>query len=145
MRKIYWKMLPHHINLLKYTLQEKNQKLQQQVELDNMRNKMQKSSNAEDQSKLKFLSSCIEILVKVIGKLQERSPLRDSVVRSSSYLSRLNMIDDSEVRITQFNPLSANPTKWSNILKQFVDNLPTNCLSVLDHFVKLALKWLRHE
>ena len=34
------------------------------------------------------------------------------------------------------NPLSANPTKWSNTLKQFV-------LSVFDHFVKLALKGLK--
>ena len=25
-----------------------------------------------------------------------------------------------------FNALSANPTKWSNILKQFVDKLPIN-------------------
>ena len=41
-----------------------------------------------------------------------------------------------------FNPLSANPTKWSNALKQFVGNLPTNCLSVFDHFVKLTLKRL---
>ena len=32
------------------------------------------------------------------------------------------------------NPLNANPTKWSNTLKQFVGNLPTNCLNVLDHF-----------
>ena len=37
------------------------------------------------------------------------------------------------------NPLSANFTKWSNTLKQFVGNLPTNCLSVFDHFVGLAL------
>ena len=37
-----------------------------------------------------------------------------------------------------FNPLSVNPTKWSNILKQFVSNLPTNWLSVFDHFVELA-------
>ena len=37
------------------------------------------------------------------------------------------------------NRLSANPTKWSNTLKQFVGNLPTNCLSVFDHFVELAL------
>ena len=44
-----------------------------------------------------------------------------------------------------FNPLSANPTKWSNTLKQFVSNLPTNCLSVFDHFVKLALKGLKKE
>ena len=28
------------------------------------------------------------------------------------------------------NPLSTNPTKWPNTLKQFVGNLPTNCLSV---------------
>ena len=40
------------------------------------------------------------------------------------------------------NPLSANPTKWSNTLKQFGENLPTNCLNVFDHFVKLALKRL---
>ena len=40
------------------------------------------------------------------------------------------------------NSLSANPKKWSNTLKQFVGNLPTNCLSVFDHFVGLALKEL---
>ena len=39
-----------------------------------------------------------------------------------------------------FNPLSANLIKWSNTLKQFVGNLPKNCLSVFDHFVKSALK-----
>ena len=36
--------------------------------------------------------------------------------------------------IAYFNPLSTNPTKWSNILKQFVGKLPMNCLSVFDHF-----------
>ena len=40
------------------------------------------------------------------------------------------------------NPLTTNPTKWSNTLKQFVNNLPTNCFSVFDHFVGLALKGL---
>ena len=39
-----------------------------------------------------------------------------------------------------FNPLSANLAKWSNTLKLFVDKLPTSCLSVFDHFVKLAPK-----
>ena len=29
--------------------------------------------------------------------------------------------------------LCTNPTKCSNTLKQLVDNLPTNCLSVFDH------------
>ena len=39
-----------------------------------------------------------------------------------------------------FNPLSANPTKWSNTLKQFVGKLQIVC--VFDHFVGLALKGL---
>ena len=42
------------------------------------------------------------------------------------------------------NPLSANPTKWSNTLKQFVGKLPANCLSVFDHFVGLTLNGLTH-
>ena len=44
--------------------------------------------------------------------------------------------------MTLLNPLSANPTKWSNTLKQFVELLPTDCLSVFDHFLGLALKGL---
>ena len=43
----------------------------------------------------------------------------------------------------EINPLSANPTKWSNTLKQFVGKLSTKCLSVCDHFVELALKELK--
>ena len=43
------------------------------------------------------------------------------------------------------NPLRTNFTKWSHTLKQFVGNLPTNCLSVFDHFVILALKGLRRK
>ena len=48
-----------------------------------------------------------------------------------------------DVNIIVINPLSANPTKWSNTLKQFVGNLPMNCLSVFDHFVILSLKGLK--
>ena len=40
-------------------------------------------------------------------------------------------------------PLSASSTNWSNTLKQFVGTLPTNCLSVFDHFVLSALKELK--
>ena len=43
-----------------------------------------------------------------------------------------------------FNPLSANPTKLSNTLKQCVGNLPMNCLTVFDHFVGLELKRLMY-
>ena len=41
--------------------------------------------------------------------------------------------------LIDFNPFSANFTKWSNTLKEFVGNLPTNCFSVFDHFMELAL------
>ena len=45
--------------------------------------------------------------------------------------------------IRYLNSSSANFTKWSNTLKQFVGKLLTNCLSVFEHFVGLALKGLR--
>ena len=44
--------------------------------------------------------------------------------------------------VAHVNPLSANIAKWSNTLKQFVGKLPTNCLSVFDHFLVLAVKGL---
>ena len=51
---------------------------------------------------------------------------------------------DSQLFLLNINPLSANPKKWSNTLKQFVGNSPTNCFSVFHHFVKLALKGLSY-
>ena len=48
-------------------------------------------------------------------------------------------------RLYILNLLSANFTKWSNTFKQFVGKLPTNCLSVFDHFVGLALKGLIND
>ena len=47
--------------------------------------------------------------------------------------------------LSSFKPLQANFTKWPNILKQFVGNLLTNCLSVFGHFVGLALKGLKRS
>ena len=49
-----------------------------------------------------------------------------------------SFIYSSQLTSTTINPFSANLTKWSNTLKQFV----SNCLSVFDHFVGLALKGL---
>ena len=40
------------------------------------------------------------------------------------------------------NPLSANPTKLSNTLKEFVSKLATNCLSVLKGMVMQIVKTL---
>ena len=52
-----------------------------------------------------------------------------------------NLMNISEI----INPLSSNPTKWSNTLKQFVGQQLTNCLSVVDHSVGLALKGLNSQ
>ena len=61
-------------------------------------------------------------------------------------LSNLNHFLASHMRLSscyiRTNPLSANPTKCSNTLKQFIGKLPTNGLSVFDHFVWLTLKGL---
>ena len=55
--------------------------------------------------------------------------------------------NDGRIRLLHpnINPLSANITKWSNALKQFLGNLPMYCLSVFDHFVILVLKGLRGD
>ena len=71
--------------------------------------------------------------------------LQESVVLIDWYPSNIffGLVDDQAWPENPFfNPLSANLTKWSNTLKQFVTNLLTNCLNVFDHFVKLALKEL---
>ena len=52
-----------------------------------------------------------------------------------------NMPEFSLTSIFPQNSLSANPTKWSNTLKQ----LQTNCLNVFDYFVELVLKKIRTE
>ena len=56
-----------------------------------------------------------------------------------TYLAYLHI----QFNVRWFNPLSAKLIKWSNTLKQFVGKLPTNCLSVFDHFLGLALKGLK--
>ena len=61
-----------------------------------------------------------------------------------SYVFGVNLICTFHMYIC-INPLSAKFTKWSNTLKQLVGKLPTNCLSVFDHFVGLALKGLSYK
>ena len=48
-------------------------------------------------------------------------------------------IKDTRVRFA--SPFKRQPHKMV-ILKQFVGTLPTNCLSVFDHFVRLVFKGL---
>ena len=64
------------------------------------------------------------------------------LLRISLSLPRNKPNGITTIQLLPFEPLRTNPTKWSNTLKQFVGYLPTNCFSMLDHFVKLALKGL---
>ena len=64
--------------------------------------------------------------------------MKFSINKSKYYRLRL-----SNIIVFLLNALSASPTKWSNTLKQFFSQLPTNCLNVFDHFVVLALKGLK--
>ena len=63
-------------------------------------------------------------------------------IRTNGATDSINMTIVIFFNFNNFNPLSASFTKWSNTLKQFVGNLPTNCLSVFDRSVGLALKGL---
>ena len=81
----------------------------------------------------------MEIFVKIVKSFQ---PL----FSQKALLEIFELVVISALRSSYvlFNPLSANPTKWQNTLKQFVSNSrPTSCLSMFDHFVGLALKGLR--
>ena len=66
----------------------------------------------------------------------------DLLIGINHTLNTLSQLRTCIFRILNTDPLSAKPTKWSDTLKQFVGSLPTNCLSVFDHFVGLALKGL---
>ena len=78
----------------------------------------------------------------VNSQFQLQPPIPEWPYSTSSYLLRTAIFWNTSLSIRFFNTLSANITKLSNTLKQF-GKLPTNCLSVFDHFVGLALKGLR--
>ena len=72
-----------------------------------------------------------------------------SIVKSYQIIKWINLkkiLPISPIYLLQgiVNPIRAKFTKWTNTLKQFVGNLPTNCLSAFDHFVELALKGLTY-
>ena len=51
-----------------------------------------------------------------------------------SWISNMNLRGYSDQLLLEFNPLSANPTKWSNTIKQFVSNsrrIVWVCLTIL--------------
>ena len=64
------------------------------------------------------------------------------IILKEAYFFLLEAVVHWDLSEAVVNPLSSKLTKWPYTLKQFVGNLPTNCLSVFGHFVGLALKRL---
>ena len=69
---------------------------------------------------------------------------RDNILHRKRIYLQKKKKNESSIFKHNVNPLSVNPAKWSNTLKQ-QNGQPhsSNCLSVFDHFVGLALKGLR--
>ena len=72
--------------------------------------------------------------------IKDTTTLINKFPNNTLLLNGLTIINNTDM---VFSPLSANPTKQPNTLKQFVGNLPKNCLSVFGHFVGLVLKGLK--
>ena len=73
-----------------------------------------------------------------------------SVLHGDEALSTINHFTKATYhhgrdKLSVFNSLSANPTKWSNTPQTIRRQQPTNCLSVFDHVVGLALKGLNEK
>ena len=77
------------------------------------------------------LAACIISLVEI-----------KELIHSKSETLEVKVSTKENKYVSVINPLSANPTKLSNTLKQFVGSLPTNFVGALDHFVGLALNGL---
>ena len=88
------------------------------------------------------------LTTQLVTKSQDMSVhnnVRNNKHKKCARINNSDKVDDVPQK-RSINPLSANPEKWSNTLKQIVGNLPTICLSVFDHFMNLALKGLiKHQ
>ena len=78
-------------------------------------------------------------------KTSKNSNLDDSCISLPAFPSKTNLklhnisVTPKIIEKVIINPLSAKFIKWSDTLKQFVGKLSTNCFSVIDQFVGLAL------
>ena len=94
-------------------------------------------ADSEKTWQLKRRAKCSVAFLTNIGHFDQPLPLSSELPKVQA--SSENKKQNKSQSILQ--SLSANITKWSNTLKQFVGN----CLSLFDHFVGLVLKVLKEE
>ena len=73
-----------------------------------------KSNNFPADQKLQFKKSCVAMLVSIVQKLQEKSPLNYAIFRNSRSLSLIVMSTELKVCTLQFSALVDKlfATKW---------------------------------
>ena len=74
-----------------------------------------------------FYYKFTKVKVQSIHKLQ---PFLCSL--SPTIFWYFQVVEEWNTDVKWVSPLSANPTKWSNTLKEFIGNLPMTCLSVFN-------------
>ena len=84
---------------------------------------------------LRVASALINLKYRPQLVKQDLSYMKEEVRRKSQTMYLGKSIFNEVLKSVYHNPLSSNLTIWSN-------TMPTNCLSVLDHFMGLAPKGL---
>ena len=91
-----------------------------------------RSKGIPDGSKYQFRKDCVVFFIHLMLRLQERSPFKYSIVRSSSSLSPVNMVQNQQRATTQFSSLVEK-------LHQFDHVLPSIAVSAKEEFEKFLL------
>jgi hypothetical protein len=100
-------MLRQAYKLIKLDVSNKESWLPfQQIHLGTATKTALNKSGATDSVELKFKGDCVLLLVKMIAKIQERSPLKYSIARNSSCFSPLEMVRNKEACILKLGSLA---------------------------------------
>ena len=91
-----------------------------------------RSKGIPDGSKYQFRKDCVVFFIHLMLRLQERSPFKYSIVRSSSSLSPVNMVQNQQRATTQFSSLVEK-------LHQFDHVLPSIAVSAKEEFEKFSM------
>ena len=84
---------------------KENRKESSAIKLPTATNNLLLKSGCSKEKKIKFQGECAVILMNIILKLQERSPVKSVVVRKASCLSPVNMARQSEISVAKFESL----------------------------------------
>ena len=112
-----------------YVTKKENQLLADQINLGTAVKYSLLSKGVTESAEHKFKEDCITMLVKIVEKLQERSPLKYMVVRNTACLSPINMVNNKEVAVARFAQLDEklhrskliSPQKADSAKDQFED------------------------